>query len=562
VNSTDEPDAYLCSDVRREIEQRYYARVNTGARLEQLIQNPEFLRDPTHHVALFPDHGVVHVRDVANQVLRVLDVVHGVLVPSRSLERFRFMKAYGVLVACVHDIGMFDFSPFGRTMHPEYAAQAVIGSEFDELITKIHSEDCGGIIQHITALAERGAFQESPTTVLREMLAMAMCHSKTKVPIELLNDPKKLRERIRHTVTTDLKILYLEQQVEQAQFPTPNHRTGDSFLWLISDNATARELTSDVIDSLRALRAADSLRQRGTVLKTSGNYEIMIDRRSANAIWALRLGQDQLFLLESDDPLAAGEANIASSALERDGSLRITFHHGSFWEQGAIYRAARNAARVVNDIQEDVIESFNRPEPCDCQLQSANISILLEGTDDNLEFTEMVRQELHRLNPNLHNPVRCVPSLHNATAPEVRRYLEANNLDWNADKRQELIDKMAESGTKTENMDLVHAFQDVRLIKLTAAQVLIEANSPAAFVYIPLGDGLKVIPLGGYAPFPVRPWMPLGNTGVIRGAVRNADVIAEQALELLMIPQEVYLKYWHHPYTVEELRHLFMAQPK
>jgi hypothetical protein len=560
VTPGDEFNAYLCAVVRQEIEKRYYARVNTNARLEQLIQNSEFLRDPAHHVALFPDHGVVHVRDVANQIIQVLDVVHGVLIPSRSLERFHFMKAFGVLVAYVHDIGMFDFSPFGRTMHPEYAAQAVLGSEFDQLITKIHSEDCGGIIHHINALTQHGTFQESPTTVLREMLALSMCHSKTKVPIELLNDPEKLRECLLHTVTTGLKTLYLEQQIEPAQFPTSNHQTGDSFFWLISDDARARELTRDVIDTLRALRAADSLRQRGTVLKTSGNYEIMVDRRSANAIWALRLGQDRLFLLESNDPLAAGEANIASSALEQDGSLRIGFHNGSFWEQGAIFRAACNAARVVNDIQEDVINSFNRTEPCDCRLQSSDVPILLEGTDDNLEFTEMVRQELLRLNPNLRNPVRCVPSLHNATTFEITRYLDANNLDWDTDKRLEFIEKVAASGTKTENIVLPHAFQDVRLIKLSAAQVLIEANSPAAFVYIPLGEGLKVIPLGGYDPFPVLPWMPLGNTGVIRGAVRNADVIAEQTVELIMIPQEVYLKYWHHPYTPEELRHLLSGE--
>jgi hypothetical protein len=56
--------------------------------------------------------------------------------------------------------------------------------------------------------------------------------------------------------------------------------------------------------------------------------------------------------------------------------------------------------------------------------------------------------------------------------------------------------------------------------------------------------------------------MPVGNTGVIRGAVRNADIVAERAVELLMIPQEVYLKYWHHPYTADELRRLFTAQSK
>lgn len=129
-------------------------------------------------------------------------------------------------------------------------------------------------------------------------------------------------------------------------------------------------------------------------------------------------------------------------------------------------------------------------------------------------------------------------------------------------KRQEFVERVAVSGTRIENLDLDQAFQEVRIIKLEAGQVLVEANSPAAFVCFPLGDGLKVMPLGGYAAFPVCPWMPLGNTGVIRGAARNADIIAEQAVELLMIPQDVFLKYWHSPYTAEELRVLFMSRSK
>lgn len=50
--------------------------------------------------------------------------------------------------------------------------------------------------------------------------------------------------------------------------------------------------------------------------------------------------------------------------------------------------------------------------------------------------------------------------------------------------------------------------------------------------------------------------MPIGNTGVIRGATRNADVVTGQAVSLLMIPKEVYLRHWYVPYTLEELKSL------
>jgi hypothetical protein len=47
--------------------------------------------------------------------------------------------------------------------------------------------------------------------------------------------------------------------------------------------------------------------------------------------------------------------------------------------------------------------------------------------------------------------------------------------------------------------------------------------------------------------------MPLGTTGVIRGDIRNADIVAAQGVSLLIIPKEVYLRYWYVPYSPMEL---------
>ena len=44
------------------------------------------------------------------------------------------------------------------------------------------------------------------------------------------------------------------------------------------------ELADDVVDALQALRAADVLRQRGTVLRTSGGFEICMDAETARAV--------------------------------------------------------------------------------------------------------------------------------------------------------------------------------------------------------------------------------------------------------------------------------------
>ena len=101
-------DQCIAPHIRLAIEQQFYARINAQAQLQQALKDPLFLQNPSAHVALFADHGVVHVRDVAQQILQVLEAIHGVLIPARAAERFSWMKSYGVLVAYAHDIGMID----------------------------------------------------------------------------------------------------------------------------------------------------------------------------------------------------------------------------------------------------------------------------------------------------------------------------------------------------------------------------------------------------------------------------------------------------------------------
>jgi hypothetical protein len=322
-------DQFIAPHIRSAIEQQHYARINAQAQLQQALKDPLFLQDPSAHVALFADHGVVDVRDVAQQILQVLEAIRGVLIPARAAERFAWMKSYGVLVAYAHDIGMIDLSPFGRAMHPEYATQAVLGAEFDEIVDELWADDRGGVAARLIQLAHAGALDHSPKVVLRELLAMVNCHSKSKVPVSWLNNPAQLRQMMQTVVATDLKDLYDQQRVNNGQGLEAEaaleqavgagrvsavlherlHGTyadfeRDAFQCLESSHVAVRQLVEDVVDTLRALRCADALRQRGTMLKTSGNYEVFIDQRTSNAIYALRLDDEHLYLLEI--PLACG----------------------------------------------------------------------------------------------------------------------------------------------------------------------------------------------------------------------------------------------------------------
>lgn len=577
-------DGYLSERVRSQIEQRYYAKIDTHGQLEQLLNDCSFTMSPQGHSSLFADHGIFHVRDVATQILQVLDRANGMLIPARDPARLEFMKGYGVQLTYIHDIGLCDLSTFGRKMHAYAVAQLVLSPALDDLLKALWTENAGNVPHRLTNLS---TLEQDPCMVAREMLALAICHSKSAIPVQVLNSPHRLRRALQRCAVIDLHDFYDRIRESHSNTHHSDSEAGptfaletiegdamvspermdcleryyedfgeEGFRWLIDETAPIRELTQDVVDTLRALRCADALRQRGTSLKTSGNYEIFVDRKTGNAIYALRKKEQKLILLELHDPISAGEANLASCELTQEGDLRASFHRGAFADTATIQRAASNAARVLDDIQSDVILSFQRGTPEDdrknWEKDCHEMHILLESVEDNPDFASLVKEQLLLLHPTLQNTVRVVPSLKNVSALERRFYLEGDDLAWDVTEKRKTLERLALSGHKTRSIDLDLAFQDVKFIELQKGQTLIEAGAPPGFVYIPLTEGLKIIPLGGYPSFRIQPWMPLGITGVIRGAARNATVIAEEVVNLLMIPQERYLKHWHHTYDLDE----------
>jgi hypothetical protein len=574
------PERYLSASVRERIEQSYYASIHKQAKLEILIQNPLFLENTAVHPAFYSDHGVLHVRDVARQILRVLQTINGVLIPRRSEQQMEsFLHGYGVALAYLHDIGMSDLSPFGRAMHPEFAAQAVFDGTLVDVVSTMWNDNCGNVAWHLTQLSRVGILKRDPQIVFRELLAMSIGHSKSKVPVALLDDPAALRKQMQVTLSHNLRHTYSRQQTARGR-PLPEGFTydeappvylpefysdfeGESFDWLTDESDGARQLVRDVTDTLRALRCADAFRQRGTLERTSGGYEIYTSQKTGNCVIALRLEGKKLYMMElPNNPDGAGESNIASSEFNLEGNVRLSFHRGAFDNQEAQNRSAYSTAYVISDFLRDTVDSFWRAAPIPSLKPAEEILILLERTDDDPGFAELVKDQLCQLNPKVRDQIRIVPSLRNVSDLERDRYLAAKELDWDAAQRQALLDRLNQIGQKLASFDPVKGFEHLRFAELKAGEKLIEAGSPSAFVYIPLGDGLKIIPLGGYQSFSVTAWLPLGTTGVIRGDVRNADIVAEQGMSLLMIPKEIYMQYWYVPYSPSELKDILADESK
>ena len=563
-------DRVIPRPLREEFEQRYWRPIEVAATLERFVDDPEFTRDPHGHVALFADHGIVHVRDVAGRLVEMAEALNGALLPDRSPRRLDVVTGVGVLTAYLHDIGMVSATPQGRRAHPQFAAREPFRARFDDLAAAIWAADVGGIRSRIVEVGRAEPFPIADQVVLREILATAMAHSKTAVPMAAVNDRHELQARLRRAVIDPHPM-----DDEPGNGPTDasrwyGSRTAVSFDWLTATATGHRALADDVVDAIRLLRAADALRQRGTTLRTSAGYEIFVDQRTGMAIYGLRTADrvQSFYVLVAGD-IAAGEANVRAAELSADGRLTFSFHQGGFEDDHADRAAARAAARVIADIWADVVPSFERtddavglPRPT---IPSSDLSVVLLAPGSTRPFVDHVADELSRAYPH------CVRGLEIADEPTPALL---DDHDWSergvpvepdATVAARLIEAMHEVGWRTDAIDRTKAFHGVRHVTVDAGETVIVAGSEAKYVLVPMQPGLRVDSLGGFKPAPGRAWVPVGVTGVVRRAERNAGIVAETALDMLVIPADVFLREWFRPYTapvLEELRGRMAVRPR
>lgn len=558
-------DAFLPPHLRAYLEDRFWQPIQARATLETLREDPDFLRDPGRHPAMFSDHGVVHARDIANGVVHLVDGIDGLLLPGRPEERRRFVQSVGVATAYLHDIGMVDLTSAGRRIHAAYAAQAAFGDDVDQLVDHLVSDGVFG--ERLRGVAAEAPFGVAMGTVVREILSLTVAHSKSAVPAAVLDDRPRLRRLLRQVVFTDLAQQRVADRLMDGQ-GEPSTWTGPagaryadptlSWAWLVATDGPQAALADDVVDAIRALRAADVLRQRGSVLRTSGGFELCIDARTARAVCILRSADgSRAYVVTYDDDRCVGEANIRVAFITPQGDLRIAFHRGRFEDASAARRAARCVADVVIDISADVIHSFGGvpvgPGLLAPSKAVEDIRIELERPDDDPAFADAVEGIVAEREPSFAARLRVVADVDGAAPIERRRYHSAMAVEPAGDFADEVIGRMQEHGSVLDGLDRVAAFAEVRCTTVRSGETLMGRGSPPSFVYVPLGHGLVAQPGGGYPPAPLEPWVAVGATGIIRRAERNADVVAEREVDVLMIPAASFADRWLRPLEAHEL---------
>jgi hypothetical protein len=105
-------------------------------------------------------------------------------------------------------------------------------------------------------------------------------------------------------------------------------------------------------------------------------------------------------------------------------------------------------------------------------------------------------------------------------------------------------------------------FADVARVRVARGGAIITIHEAPEFVVVALSHGLLAEPLGGYAPEPIQPYVPVGIIGVLRGDDRSATVRCLDDLDILVIPRDHFLKHWGHPFDLETLcEHVANRQP-
>lgn len=559
-------DARIPTELRERLEESLWRPIEAQSTLEVLRGDAGFLADPGSHPAMFADHGVVHVRDVATGLVRLTETMNGLYLPARPPDRVALMQTVGVAMAYIHDVGMVDMTRVGRATHAVYAAHLAFTSAVDALVDHLLSP--GPVRERLAAIQRADPFAVPVDTVVREVLSLAAGHSKTTVPAEVLADPEELMQRMRTIVFTSMTHHRVAAEgragehfgVVPSEDGVAHPSPAQAYSWLAAPSGPRGDFADDVVDTVRVLRAADVLRQRGSSLRTSGGFEVFFDARTGRAVCTLRPADGRsAYVVTYDDLRGGGEANIRMAIVTRRGDLRVAFHRGSFLGDEAARRAAECVADAILDIWADIGPSFERvrarglPPPV---RKAAELMIHLERPSDEPGFADLVADSLRARRPELAGSVAVVHDIESAHPAERHRYEQARSIDPNGSLADSILRHVGEHGSDTSHVERSAAFTEMRYARVTTGEVLVTAGSFPAFVYIPVTPGLTVHPMGGYPPAELHPWVPVGVTGAVRRATRNGEIVADRDVEVLMIPSEEFVTEWLRPLEPHQLAQL------
>jgi|GEM_PF-4609336 len=271
-----------------------------------------------------------------------------------------------------------------------------------------------------------------------------------------------------------------------------------------------------------------------------GYYQRVIDKMSGMVLYSIPYN-NQMFLLQGSSAVIAAKANLETIEVLDENSFLLRFKRGRFLDERMNERAALNAALLIQEAFTHYLVSS----------KDKTMQWFIEAPDDNAHFAELILEQLFYLEPDFKSHVCTIPCLGSKVEERIR-YLSSENVSLESAYLKKITEMMQSVGQKKHFVLSERAFRGVKKVSLKPREVLCAEGEKALFVYLPLSKGLEGI--SKTAVFFPKPWAPIGHIGVIQNSVRTATIIAVEQVEVLMIPGDIYLSFWHMEYTEEELK--------
>jgi hypothetical protein len=542
-------DRWIDPELRLLIERDYWTDVEFRTSLDELAKDANFRTNPSGHIGLFSDHGVRHARDVALRTLDLITMLHGTTIATRPTERIEFIQGCAVVLAYLHDVGMS--APISRKFHAQYASQLVFQDEFATVLSQLLDTNAGLLSSTIEKVNAKAPFGTSTRQVAQEVLATAVCHSKSCVPAAVMHDRTLLRDALLKSATQDLTDEAIAA-TDQTQTPAITANTANTgtrtdeqqrFEWIVTNHPDIAAFADDVLDAARIVRMADAMRQRGATLRTSAGNELLVDGRTGSATAVLRSNdRASAFLTRFDCPISVGESNLQTATLRSPNALSFVFHRGSFDTPDIEDNVAAACVVAIDDIQRDVLEIMFD--------DTVRIEIVAPG--DNPAFADRVQAHLIRRAPTMALRIDIVPATIDVANPPAFDWRN-RGIPFDESQIPHCMAQLQRAGMHPQHSEHPDFFAGVACVRVARGEAIIKTHEAPEFVVVALGHGLLAEPLGGYAPEPIQPYVPVGIVGVLRGDDRNATVRCLQDLDILVIPRDHFLKHWGHPFDIETL---------
>lgn len=524
-------------DFRSEIENNFYHSLNKPDMWDNIflksVKNGE---DLSTNIENYASNGIVNLRILMRLFVTKFQYTYTLFTQDESIEDINILKWYGALICYLSNCYDYEqqkaLTQLNEQEQLNFFYSDKINKSLDTLIQKHKNE--------ISSLLKRSNIdiksESHISKLVRDLIALPYIF---KIYLKTEND-----------ILTDLNHLIKEIVTI----------SNNEFLSLIISN-NDYFFIKKIIHTIAIFNLFIGIINLNGSNKSYGLYQCIFEKQSGNILYSIPY-QDKSFLIRGASALVVGGKNINNVEIIDKDSILIEFKSGHYYNDTLVTQTAFNSALAINQFVKDSLIPFKKIISIENNKSNFLKRILLEKTFDNLEFSQIVKEQINHLNTFNPESFIVVPPLNLASKNEKKLYLSSNSEELTQELQCLITEKIKKiSGKKTLPLPK-NAFENAKIIELLVGETLFNDGDYSLFVYFPFDEGLEGFNQKDQITFKSIPWTPIGQIGVIQNEKRTATIVAKKNVKLLVIPADIYLQFWHIYYTIDEIRTLLHERKK